>query len=54
MKSISGRSVPCGFSEKGLPLNLQVSGRAFEDAMVLRVAHAFQKATDWHKRAPAL
>lgn len=47
-------SVPCGFSDKGLPLNLQIAGRAFEDAMVLRVAHAFQKATDWHKRAPAL
>ncbi len=47
-------AVPCGFSKAGLPLNIQVAGRAFEDGLVLRAAHAFQKATDWHTRQPAL
>ena len=45
-------SVPCGFSADGLPLALQLGGRAFEDALVLRAAHAYQGATDWHARRP--
>ena len=47
-------SVPCGFSDDGLPFAFQVGGRAFEDAQVLRAAHAYQGATDWHERRPAL
>jgi len=47
-------AIPCGFTKSGLPLNLQLAGRPFEDALVLRAAHAFQKATDWHTRQPAL
>jgi aspartyl-tRNA(Asn)/glutamyl-tRNA(Gln) amidotransferase subunit A len=47
-------AVPCGFSASGLPLSLQVIGRRFEDATVLRVGHAYQRATDWHRRRPPL
>ncbi len=47
-------SVPCGFDTRGLPIGLQLVGRPFDEATVLRVAHAFQQATDWHRRAPAL
>jgi aspartyl-tRNA(Asn)/glutamyl-tRNA(Gln) amidotransferase subunit A len=47
-------SVPCGFDENGLPIGLTISSRAFDDAMALRVAHAFQQATDWHTRHPVL
>ncbi|GBD10869.1 Glutamyl-tRNA(Gln) amidotransferase subunit A [bacterium HR23] len=47
-------SVPCGFSRNGLPIGLQVMGRWWEEALVLKVAHAYQQATDWHKRHPAL
>jgi len=47
-------SVPCGFTSAGLPVGLQLVGRWWEEATVLRVAHAYQQATDWHKRAPAL
>ncbi len=43
-------SFPCGFSSEGLPIGLQVAGKPFEDATVLRVAHAYQQLTDWHKR----
>ncbi len=41
---------PCGFTRGGLPLNLQVVGNAFEEATVLRIAHAYQQLTDWHRR----
>ena len=43
-------SIPCGFSKGGLPIGLQITGPAHEDAMVLQFAHAFQQATDWHQR----
>jgi aspartyl-tRNA(Asn)/glutamyl-tRNA(Gln) amidotransferase subunit A len=47
-------AVPCGFSAAGLPLSLQIVGRRFEDATVLRVGHAYEQATDWHRRRPPL
>jgi aspartyl-tRNA(Asn)/glutamyl-tRNA(Gln) amidotransferase subunit A len=47
-------AVPCGFSAAGLPLSLQVIGRRFEDATVLRVGHAYEQATEWHRRRPGL
>ena len=47
-------SVPCGFSPDGLPLAFQLGGPPFEDGRVLRAAHAYQGATDWHMRRPAL
>jgi aspartyl-tRNA(Asn)/glutamyl-tRNA(Gln) amidotransferase subunit A len=45
-------ALPCGFSSSGLPLSLQLSGRAFEEGMVLRVGHAYEQATAWHTRRP--
>ena len=45
-------TVPCGFTERGLPVGLQIAGRLFDDAQVLRIAHAYQQATDWHTRRP--
>jgi len=46
-------ALPCGFSNSGLPLGFQVSGRAFEESTVLRLGHAFQKATDFHTKHPS-
>jgi aspartyl-tRNA(Asn)/glutamyl-tRNA(Gln) amidotransferase subunit A len=43
-------ALPCGFSRSGLPLGLQVVGNAFDEATVLRIAHAYQQLTDWHRR----
>jgi aspartyl-tRNA(Asn)/glutamyl-tRNA(Gln) amidotransferase subunit A len=45
-------SVPCGFSADGLPIGMQVIGRAFDEGTVLRVGHAYQQLTDWHTREP--
>jgi aspartyl-tRNA(Asn)/glutamyl-tRNA(Gln) amidotransferase subunit A len=47
-------AVPCGLSPTGLPLSLQLSGRPFEETTVLRLGHAYQTATDWHRRRPPL
>jgi aspartyl-tRNA(Asn)/glutamyl-tRNA(Gln) amidotransferase subunit A len=45
-------TVPCGFSSGGLPIGLQIAGRAFGDEGVLRGGHAYQMATTWHQRRP--
>ena len=50
MAGLPAISFPCGFSSDGLPLGLQVAGKPFEEAMVLRIAHAYQHMTDWHRR----
>ncbi len=47
-------ALPCGFSSSGLPLSLQLAGRAFEEALVLRVGHAYEQATTWHTRRPPM
>ena len=47
-------SVPDGLDAEGLPTGLMISGALWDDALVLRVAHAYQGATDWHTKAPAL
>src|SRR5712692_6098075 len=47
-------SVCCGFTDSGLPLSFQIVGKRFADATVLRVAHAYEQATPWRGRRPAL
>jgi len=47
-------SLPCGFDPQGLPIGLQIIGRPWEEETVLRAAHAYEQATDWHRRRPDL
>jgi aspartyl-tRNA(Asn)/glutamyl-tRNA(Gln) amidotransferase subunit A len=47
-------AVPCGVTEGGLPIGLQLVGRPFDEATVLRVADAFQRLTNFHNRRPVL
>jgi aspartyl-tRNA(Asn)/glutamyl-tRNA(Gln) amidotransferase subunit A len=47
-------SLPCGFTSDGLPVGLQLYGRAFDEERVLSFAHAYEQATDWHQKRPAL
>ena len=54
LAGVPALAVPCGFSAAGLPLSLQIIGRRFDDATVLRVGHAYEQATDWHRRRPAI
>jgi len=58
--SLSGApalSILCGFTspdDGGLPLALQIAGRPFDEATVLRVAHAYEQNTSWHNRRPPI
>jgi aspartyl-tRNA(Asn)/glutamyl-tRNA(Gln) amidotransferase subunit A len=45
-------TVPCGFSDAGLPIGLQLAGRPLEDETVLRAGYAYEQSTDWHLRRP--
>jgi aspartyl-tRNA(Asn)/glutamyl-tRNA(Gln) amidotransferase subunit A len=53
--NISGHPVlclPCGFDPEGMPLSLQLVGRAFDEETILRLAQAYEWATEWHNRQP--
>ena len=54
LANLPSLSVPCGFSEDGLPFSLQISGRPFEETTVLRAGHAYEQSTDWHVRRPQI
>jgi aspartyl-tRNA(Asn)/glutamyl-tRNA(Gln) amidotransferase subunit A len=47
-------SVPCGFTEKHLPVGLQFVGRAGDDLAVIQAAREFQRHTEWHLKRPKI
>jgi aspartyl-tRNA(Asn)/glutamyl-tRNA(Gln) amidotransferase subunit A len=47
-------SVPCGFTSDQLPIGMQLTGRRFDEATLLRVADAYERDTPWSKRTPAI
>jgi aspartyl-tRNA(Asn)/glutamyl-tRNA(Gln) amidotransferase subunit A len=55
LAGICGVSIPCGFANNPrLPIGLQILGKPFGEEIVLRVAHAYEEATEWHKQKPKL
>ena len=54
LAGLPGVSVPCGFSTEGLPIGFQLTGRMFDEATLLRVADAYERVTDWHRKVPSL
>jgi len=52
LAGLPGLSIPCGFGARGRPVGLQLVGNYFDEARMLRAAHAFQQATDWHAKIP--
>jgi aspartyl-tRNA(Asn)/glutamyl-tRNA(Gln) amidotransferase subunit A len=54
LAGIPGISIPCGFTKNNLPIGLQISGKPFDEEMILRIAYNYEQNTDWHKRKPAL
>ncbi len=54
LAGVPALSLPCGFSKEGLPIGLQIMGRPFDEAGVLRIAHAYEQSTDFHRRRPPL
>jgi aspartyl-tRNA(Asn)/glutamyl-tRNA(Gln) amidotransferase subunit A len=47
-------SIPCGFTSGNLPIGMQLIGRHFDEETILRVSHAYEQSTDWHRRKPPL
>jgi aspartyl-tRNA(Asn)/glutamyl-tRNA(Gln) amidotransferase subunit A len=54
LAGICGLSIPCGFDSQGLPIGMQLMGPPFGEGEVLRVAHAYERATMWYQRRPEL
>jgi aspartyl-tRNA(Asn)/glutamyl-tRNA(Gln) amidotransferase subunit A len=54
LAGLPGLSLPCGFDSEGLPIGLQLVGKHFDEATILRLAYAYEQATEWHKRKPQL
>ncbi|HXJ81230.1 MAG TPA: Asp-tRNA(Asn)/Glu-tRNA(Gln) amidotransferase subunit GatA [Candidatus Methylomirabilis sp.] len=54
LSGLPGVSIPAGFTMAGLPIGLQLIARAFDEATLLRVAHAYEETTAWHERKPGL
>jgi aspartyl-tRNA(Asn)/glutamyl-tRNA(Gln) amidotransferase subunit A len=54
LTGLPAMSIPCGFTSTGLPIGLQIAGQPFAEATVLRVAHAYEQHTDWHRRQPSI
>jgi aspartyl-tRNA(Asn)/glutamyl-tRNA(Gln) amidotransferase subunit A len=54
LSGLPALALPCGFSAGGLPISLQLAGRPFAEATVLRAGHAYEQATEWHTRRPAV
>jgi aspartyl-tRNA(Asn)/glutamyl-tRNA(Gln) amidotransferase subunit A len=52
LSGLPALALPCGFSRAGLPLSLQLAGRPFDETTVLRAGHAYERATEWHRRRP--
>jgi aspartyl-tRNA(Asn)/glutamyl-tRNA(Gln) amidotransferase subunit A len=54
LAGLPGMSLPCGFSKEGLPVGLQLIGRPFDEETLFQVGHAYESATEWHTKHPAL
>jgi aspartyl-tRNA(Asn)/glutamyl-tRNA(Gln) amidotransferase subunit A len=52
LAGLPGMSVPAGFGDQHMPVGLQLIGNYFDEARLLQVAHALQRATDWHRALP--
>ncbi len=54
LAGLPGLSLPCGFDSEGLPIGMQIIGKHFDEATILRIGFAYEQATEWHKKKPQL
>jgi aspartyl-tRNA(Asn)/glutamyl-tRNA(Gln) amidotransferase subunit A len=47
-------ATPCGFDSQGLPIGMQIVANLWQEALALRVGHAYQQATTWHRARPPM
>jgi aspartyl-tRNA(Asn)/glutamyl-tRNA(Gln) amidotransferase subunit A len=52
LAGLPGLSLPCGFDAKNMPIGMQIIGKHFDEASMLRVAHAYEQSTEWHRMKP--
>ncbi len=52
--NLCGLSVPCGFTQEGFPIGLMIYAKPYREDLILKIGHAFQKVTDWHRTTPDL
>ena len=53
MAGLPGMSIPCGFVD-GLPVGMQIIGKAFDEGTIFRAAYAYEQSTDYHRQRPGL
>ncbi len=54
LAGLPGMSLPCGFTKEGLPVGMQLLAANFNEEAIFRVAHAYEQATDWHRKKPSI
>lgn len=54
LAGLPAMSLPCGFTQDGLPIGMQIIGKAFEEETIFRLAYTYEQNTDWHKKRPRL
>ena len=54
MAGLPGMSIPCGFSRDGLPVGLQILGKAYDELTVLKAGDAYQRVTNFHLKQPSM
>jgi aspartyl-tRNA(Asn)/glutamyl-tRNA(Gln) amidotransferase subunit A len=54
LAGLPGLSLPCGFDGDQMPIGMQIIGKHFDEATMLRVAYAYEQSTEWHKKKPKL
>ncbi|MBE9048381.1 Asp-tRNA(Asn)/Glu-tRNA(Gln) amidotransferase subunit GatA [Pleurocapsales cyanobacterium LEGE 10410] len=54
LAGLPGMSIPCGFDNQGLPIGLQLIGNVLREDLLFHTAHAYERATEWHKKQPSL
>jgi aspartyl-tRNA(Asn)/glutamyl-tRNA(Gln) amidotransferase subunit A len=53
LAGVPALSLPCGFDQEGMPIGMQMIGKHFDEATILRLAHHYEEATEWHKKKPS-
>jgi aspartyl-tRNA(Asn)/glutamyl-tRNA(Gln) amidotransferase subunit A len=53
LAGVPALSLPCGFDREGMPIGMQMIGKHFDEATILRLAHHYEEATEWHKKKPS-
>ena len=54
LAGVPALSLPCGFDQDGMPIGMQIIGKRFDESTILRLAHHYEQATEWHKRKPKI